>query len=150
MENKGESDRCLEILENLEILEISSSEMTPFVMTPFSAPDIRCQNMSGTECTAVTAIQLRMRMRILTRPENSLANFNHQTTTKSCELSVAKEFASECECFLRMKREIFVLAADQTPCEWKFETKFASECECDGLVHSGQADLHGGTLKRDI
>ena len=42
VENKGESDHFLEILENLEILEvleISSSEKTPFVMTPFSGPD---------------------------------------------------------------------------------------------------------------
>ena len=53
----------------------------------------------GSECAAVAAIQLRMRMRILTRPENSLATFNHQTQRKSCEFSVAKEFTSECEGF---------------------------------------------------
>ena len=42
VENKGESDHFLEILENLEILEILEIphiEKTPFVMTPFSAPD---------------------------------------------------------------------------------------------------------------
>ena len=54
----------------------------------------RSSKRAGSERTAVAAIQLRMRMRILTRPENSLANFNHQITNKSCELSVAKEFAS--------------------------------------------------------
>ena len=42
------------------------------------------------ECTAVAAIPLRMRMRILTRPENSLANFCHQISneklrTERCE-----------------------------------------------------------------
>ena len=42
------------------------------------------------ECTAVSAIQLRMRMRILTRPENSLANLSHQISNielriKRCE-----------------------------------------------------------------
>ena len=43
MENKGESDHCLEILENLEILEILEIppvQKTPFVMTPFSGPDL--------------------------------------------------------------------------------------------------------------
>ena len=44
VENKGESDHCLEILENLEILEIhSSSEKTPFAMTkhPFAEVSVR-------------------------------------------------------------------------------------------------------------
>ena len=43
MENQGESGHLLEILENLEILRDSrdSSEKTPFVMTPFSGPDLR-------------------------------------------------------------------------------------------------------------
>ena len=39
MENKGESDYFLEILENLEILEILEIlpvKRPPFVMTPFS------------------------------------------------------------------------------------------------------------------
>ena len=40
----------------------------------------------GTERTAVVAIQLRMRMRILTRPENSLVNFNHQITNKKLRI----------------------------------------------------------------
>ena len=40
----------------------------------------------GAECTAVAAIQLRMRMRILTRPENSLANLNHQTSKKKLRI----------------------------------------------------------------
>ena len=39
------------------------------------------------ECTAVAAMRLRMRMRMPTRLENSLANFGHQISTKSCELS---------------------------------------------------------------
>ena len=43
LENKGDSDHFLEILENLENLESDSrdcsSEKTPFVMTPFSAPE---------------------------------------------------------------------------------------------------------------
>ena len=38
------------------------------------------------ECTVVAAIQLRMRMRILTRPEHSLANFNHQTSKKKLRI----------------------------------------------------------------
>ena len=33
--------------------------------------------LSDPECTTVAAIQLRMRMRILTRPDNLLANFRH-------------------------------------------------------------------------
>ena len=52
VENKGESDHVLEILENLEILEIlevSSSEKTPFVMTPFSGPDSwKFKSLKGT------------------------------------------------------------------------------------------------------
>ena len=40
------------------------------------------------ECTAVAAIRLRMRMRILTRPDSdSLANFGHQISKKSFELT---------------------------------------------------------------
>ena len=35
----------------------------------------RVSSRRPSECTAVAAIRLRMRMRILTRPENSLANF---------------------------------------------------------------------------
>ena len=38
------------------------------------------------ECTAAAAIQLRMRMRILMRPENSLANFNHQIANKKLRI----------------------------------------------------------------
>ena len=43
VENKGETDHFLEILENVEIFRDSrdsSSEKTPFVMTPFSAERI--------------------------------------------------------------------------------------------------------------
>ena len=43
VENKGESDHFLEILENLEILEILEIfpvKKTPFVMTPFSSPEL--------------------------------------------------------------------------------------------------------------
>ena len=59
------------------------------------------------ECTAVAAIELRMRMRILTRLKNSLANFlaTKSQTKKSCEFSVAKEFANECEWFCKCIRE---------------------------------------------
>ena len=44
----------------------------------------------GAECTAVAAIQLQMRMRILTHPENSLANLIHliskqKLRNKRCE-----------------------------------------------------------------
>ena len=41
VENKGEFDRFLEILENSEILEILEIPPVkrPFVMTPFSVPD---------------------------------------------------------------------------------------------------------------
>ena len=44
--------------------------------------DTNLQDCGVPECTAVAAIQLRMRMRILTRPENSLANFSHQISNK--------------------------------------------------------------------
>ena len=36
----------------------------------------------GSECTAVAAIWLRMRMRLLVQPENPLANFSHQISNK--------------------------------------------------------------------
>ena len=42
--------------------------------------------IATTECTAVAAIRLRMRMRILTRPENSLANFGHQVPKKKLRI----------------------------------------------------------------
>ena len=38
------------------------------------------------ECTAVAAIQLRMRMRILTRPEDSLAKFSRQISKKKLRI----------------------------------------------------------------
>ena len=38
------------------------------------------------ECTAVAAIQLRLRMRILTCPENSLANFSDQIPNKKLQI----------------------------------------------------------------
>ena len=44
------------------------------------------ESVSGAECTAVAAIRLRMRMRILTRPENSLANFRHQISNKKLRM----------------------------------------------------------------
>ena len=46
---------------------------------------ILCSTLES-ECTAVAAIQLRMRMRILTRPENSLANFKDQTSKKKLRI----------------------------------------------------------------
>ena len=61
VENKGESDHFLEILEDfLKILEILEIEKTPFVITPFSGPKGAClghldkhycrdQNYSGSE-----------------------------------------------------------------------------------------------------
>ena len=52
---------------------------------------------SDTERTAVAATQLRMRMRILTRPKIHKRILATKFQTKSCELSVAKEFTSECE-----------------------------------------------------
>ena len=77
-----------------------------------------------------------MRMRILTRLENSLANFRGtKSQTTSCELGAAKELATRMRMVLRMKWQIFVVAAE-IPCEWMFATKFASDCECDGVVHS--------------
>ena len=39
------------------------------------------------ECAAVAAIRLRMRMRLLTRPENSLANFGHQILRKKLRIT---------------------------------------------------------------
>ena len=76
-----------------------------------------------------------MRMQILTRPENSLANFNHQIPNKKLQIKRCEGIRWRMRMLLRMKCENFVLAAE-IPCEWKFATKFASECECDGLVHS--------------
>ena len=42
------------------------------------------------ECTAVAAIQLRMQMWILTRPENSLANFGHQISNKKLRIELRR------------------------------------------------------------
>ena len=39
VENKGEPDHCVEILENFRDSRDSSSEKTPFEMTPFSGAD---------------------------------------------------------------------------------------------------------------
>ena len=57
-----------------------------------------------------------------------------KSQAESCKLSVAKEFASECEWSCEWNSENVVLVAEYA-CEWKFAIKFASDCECDGLVH---------------
>ena len=44
-------------------------------------------SMRGPEHTAVAAIQPRMRMRILTRPDNPLANFSHQISNKKLRIT---------------------------------------------------------------
>ena len=41
---------------------------------------------SESECSAIAAIRLRMRMRILTRPENSLANFRREISNKKLRI----------------------------------------------------------------
>ena len=46
----------------------------------------KCSATFATECTAVAAIRLRMRMRILTRPENSLANCGNQVPKKKLRI----------------------------------------------------------------
>ena len=45
VDNKGESDHFLEILENFRDSRDSSSGKTPLVMTPFSVPDQRAINI---------------------------------------------------------------------------------------------------------
>ena len=52
------------------------------------------------ECTAVAAIQLRMRMQILPRPENPLANFRHQISNKKMRNQVLRRHSlALIECF---------------------------------------------------
>ena len=66
--------------------------------------------------------------------------------TKSCELSVAKEFASECEWLCEWNGTRFVLVAE-IPCEWTFATKFGSDCECDGVVRAEKQNSHPSSRK---
>ena len=77
------------------------------------------------KCTAVVAMPLRMR--ILTRPENLLANFRHQISNKKL-LSFAKELASD------------------------FARKFASDCECDSIdcATSGGVTDGGGSVPTPV
>ena len=54
--------------------------------------------VANLQCTAVAAIRLRMRMRILTCPENSLANFGHEISKGKLRinpLAIANGFANE-------------------------------------------------------
>ena len=52
------------------------------------------------ECTAVAAVQLRMRMRILARPKLSLANFSHPISNKKLRIHRCEGIRhSECEWF---------------------------------------------------
>ena len=74
----------------------SGMSRTPGGVQKVCAKKVRRILRSLPKCTTVAAIQLRMRMRILTRPKNSLAIFCDQISTRSCELSIAKEFAGEC------------------------------------------------------
>ena len=67
-----------------------------------SSPKIQClrgisfvvisyQSLSShADCIAVATIRLRMRMRILTRPENSLANLRHQLSQKKLRIKHCK------------------------------------------------------------
>ena len=50
------------------------------------------QSLSKPECTVVAAMQLRIRMRILMRPDNSLATFSHQISNK--KLRIIREMPS--------------------------------------------------------
>ena len=52
-----------------------------------------------TECTAVAAIQLRMRIRILTHPENSLANFCHQISKKAANSALRRSLLANTKGF---------------------------------------------------
>ena len=53
-----------------------------------SAPERALGNCGalGLSCTAVAAIQLRMRMRCVTRPEHSLAIFSNQIPNKKLRI----------------------------------------------------------------
>ena len=44
------------------------------------------QIQSAPECTAIAAIRLRMRMRILTRPDNALVYLSHQISNKKLRI----------------------------------------------------------------
>ena len=110
---------------------------TPSFETPlFQHSDLLVTSkIAQSDRTAVAAIHLQMRMRILTRPENSLAKFNHQISNKKLRIKRCEGIRLRMRMFLRMKYENFVLAVE-IPCKSSFATKFASDCECDGLVHS--------------
>ena len=56
--------------------------------------------MYGPECSAVAAIQLRMR-NANSDPRQNFANFHQQMSKKKCKLSIAKEFASDYEWFAK-------------------------------------------------
>ena len=58
---------------------------------------------AGTERTAVAAMQLRMRMRILTRPENLLANFGLQISDKKLRIQRCELICQRRRMVLRMK-----------------------------------------------
>ena len=68
---------------------------------------IECSSLQrvrwGPECTAVAAMQLRMRMRILTRPENSLANFGRQISKGKLRIKRCQLIRWRLRMVLRMK-----------------------------------------------
>ena len=59
------------------------------------------------ECTAVAAIRLRMQMRILMRPENSLANCGHQISHKKLRIERCQGSRQRMRMVLRMKLRKF-------------------------------------------
>ena len=48
------------------------------------------RRLAAAECTAVAAIWLRMRMRILARPENALANCWHEISKKKLRIKLCE------------------------------------------------------------
>ena len=69
---------------------LTEPSMSGQLTIPRIRPKFLGRRVSVAECTVVAAIQLRMRMRILMRPKNSIANFSHQISheklrIKRCE-----------------------------------------------------------------
>ena len=77
-----------------------------------------------------------MRIRILTRPENALANLNHQITNKkAANEALRRNSLANANVSANEMRKFRPRSGNALRME-KFATTFASECECDGLVHS--------------
>ena len=77
-----------------------------------------------------------MRVRILTLPEDSLANVSYQISNERLRIKHCEGIRKRMRMVLRMKLRKFRPCCGTSLQMEVCDKNFAGDCECDGLVHS--------------